>query len=148
MKLGRTIVAFLLASAITYALAVAFLTQQVIAKRAAIGANYTLDQQITTFVDNLIGLAPAYVLVLTIALLLGFLIAAVVKRILKPLAPVAYPIGGAAAVYMAIFMIENIAASGGAGALEGARGALGMGLQSFAGFMGGVVFAVTRGRSE
>lgn len=146
MKLGRTILAFLLAVATTYVLAVAFLTQQVIAKRAAIGANYTLDQQFTTFVDNLIGLMPAYGAVLTIALLLGFLIATVVKRILKPLARVAYPIGGAAAVYTAIYMIENIVAGGGVGALEGARGSMGMGLQSFAGLMGGVVFAVTRGR--
>lgn len=147
MKLARTILAFILAVATTYGVAVVFLTQQVFEKRAAIGAVYTRDQQITTLVDNLVGLASAYGAVLSIALLLGFLIAAGVKRILKPLAPLAYPVGGAAAVYTAIFLIENIAASGGAVAMEGARGAVGMGLQSFAGFIGGVVFAVTRGRS-
>ncbi len=135
-----------MAAATTYALAVVFLTQQVIAKRAAIGAVYTADQQIATFFDNLLGLAPAFGVVVTIALLLGFVIAAGVKRILKPLAPVAYPIGGAAAVYTAIYLIENTIASGGVGALEGARGLTGMGLQSFAGFIGGFVFAVMRGR--
>ena len=107
MKFVRTILAFILAVATTYGVAVVFLTQQVIEKRAAIGAVYTRDQQFTTLVDNLIGLASAYSTVLSIALLLGFLIAAGVKRILKPLAPIAFPIGGAAAVYTAIFLIEK-----------------------------------------
>ncbi len=147
MKLGRTILAFLLAVAASYVVAIIFFTQQVIAKRAAIGANYTSEQQLATFVDNFLGLAPAYGVVVAIALLLGFLVAAGVKRILTPLAPVAYPIGGAAAVYAAIFLIENTAGSGGVGALEGARGAVGMGLQSFAGFIGGIVFAMMRGRA-
>lgn len=155
MKLVQTIVAFLLAVAASYVVAIMFFTQQVIASRAAIGAIYTPEQQFATFVDNFFGLAPtlgvgmepAFGDVWAIALLLGFLVAAGLKRILTPLAPVAYPIGGAAAVYAAIFLIENTAGSGGVGALEGARGALGMGLQSFAGFIGGVVFAMMRGRA-
>lgn len=147
MTVMRTIAGFLLATATTYILAVAFMTQQVIEKRAAIGAHYTQAQQFSTFTENLTGLAAAYGVVVMIALLLGFAVAAGVKRILKPLAPIAYPVGGAAAVFTAIYLIENTIAAGGVGALEGARGAVGIGLQCLAGFVGGVVFALISRRS-
>jgi hypothetical protein len=79
-------------------------------------------------------------------LLVGFLVAAGLKRILTPLAPVAYPIAGAAAVVAAIWLIENVVAGGGVGAIGGARDALGMALQGLAGLAGGTVFAALRGR--
>ena len=148
MRFARMGLAFIAAAVTTFVLASVFYTQQVLAKQAAIGARYTTGQQVETYIDNLIGLAPAYGVVLTIALLIGFLVAAIVKRILVPLAPVAYPIAGAAAVFTAVWSIENLVAGGGVGALGGARDALGIALQCLAGFAGGVVFAVARGRAQ
>ncbi len=148
MRLARMGLAFAAAAVTTFVLASVFYTQQVLAKQAAIGARYTAGQQVETYIDNLIGLAPAYGLVLTIALLIGFLVAAIVKRVLVPLAPVAYPIAGAAAVSTAIWAIENLVAGGGVGALGGARDAVGIAFQCFAGFAGGVVFAVARPRAK
>lgn len=145
MSIFRLGAAFIASSAVTYTLASAFYTQQVLAKQAAIGAVYTAEQQAATYLDNFLGLAPAYGAVLTTALLIGFVVAAFVKRVLKPLAAVAYPIAGAAAVFTAIWSIENLVAGGGVGAMGGARDALGVALQCLAGFAGGVVFAVTRG---
>ena len=146
MSLVRIAIAFVAANLATYILAVLFFTQQVIAKQAEIGAVYTLPQKADTFLDNLMGLAGSYGAVLAIALLLGFLVAAGVKRVLTPLAPIAYPVAGAAAVFTAIYLIENTIAAGGVGALGGARGLVGIGLQCFAGFVGGGVFALLRGR--
>lgn len=148
MRFARMGLAFIAAAVTTFVLASAFYTQQVLAKQAAIGARYTAGQQVETYIDNLIGLAPAYGVVLTIALLIGFLVAAIVKRVLVPLAPVAYPVAGAAAVFTAIWAIENFIAGGGVGALGGARDAVGIALQCLAGFAGGVVFAVARGRAQ
>jgi len=138
--------AYLAASLTTVTLASLFYTQQVLAKQAAFGAVYTREQQIRTYIENLFGLAPSYGVILAIALLVGFLIAAALKRVLTALAPVAYPIAGAAAVLVAIWLIENVVAGGGVGALGGARDAMGLALQGLAGFVGGAVFAVLRGR--
>jgi hypothetical protein len=148
MRIFRMIAAYLGAVVTTFVLASVFYTQQVLAKQAAIGAVYTPEQKLATYVDNFIGLASGYGVVLAIALLIGFLIAAVVKRFLKPLARIAYPAAGAAAVFTAIWAIENLVAGGGVGALGGARDALGIALQCLAGFAGGMVFALTRGASR
>ncbi|MBL4620509.1 MAG: hypothetical protein JKX88_10490 [Marinicaulis sp.] len=157
MRLLRMGLAYLAAVIVTYVLASAFYTQQVLAKQAAIGIVYTQEQQISTYVYNFVGLAriyrngvwePSYGIMLAIGLLIAFLIAAVVKRILKPLAPIAYPIAGAAAVFTVIWAIENLVAPGGVGAIGGARDALGVSLQCLAGAAGGLVFALTRGTSR
>lgn len=146
MRILVYIPAYLLGTASAYVFASGFYTQQVVAKQAAFGADYTLAQQGQVYWENFIGLAPAYGVVLAVALLLGFLVAAVVKRILTPLAPVAYPLAGAAAVFTAIWLIDHTIGEGGVGAIGGARDALGLGLQCLAGFIGGAVFASLRPR--
>ncbi len=150
MRVVNTIFAYLLAVAVTYSLAVAFYTQQVIAKVEAIGAVYSQQQKINTFTENFLGLAfreqPSFGLMMAIALLIGFIIAFGVKRILKPLAPVAYPIAGAAAIVAMLAFIESTIAGGGAGVFGGARDAMGLALQGLAGFLGGAAFAFKRPR--
>lgn len=141
MPILRLAIAYIAAVATAFVAASIFYTQQILAKQAEIGADYTPAQQIDTYAANLVGLAPAYGVVLAIALLAGFIIAAIVKRILKPLAPIAYPLAGAAAVFTALYLIENVMAAGGAGAFGGARGPLGLSLQCLAGAAGGLVFA-------
>ncbi len=146
MNIWRTLIAFLMATLATFVSGSVFYTQQVVSEQISIGADYTLGQQAAALMMNLKGLAPAYGGVMMLALLIGFLIAARLKRVLTPLAPVAYPIAGATAVVAAIWLIDNTAGRGGVGAIGGARDAVGMGLQSFAGLVGGVVFAALRGR--
>ena len=143
MMITRMLAAYLAAAVVTFTLASAFYTQQDIARQPPI---FTREQEIQQYIANFFGLAPSYGVVLAIALLIGFLIAVPVKRVLTPLARVAYPIAGASAVLVAIWFIENIMAAGGAGALNGVRGFTGHALQGAAGFAGGVIFAVLRGR--
>lgn len=140
MKFLRIIGAYVAAAAVTYLAAAIFYTQQIIAKQAAIGAVYSPGQQLETYVANLLGLT-LYGEVIAAALLIGFVVAAGLKRVLKPLAPVAYPLAGAGAVLAVIVLIENTAAAGGAGAIGGARDALGLALQGLAGALGGAVFS-------
>lgn len=144
MLIGRTLGAFLAAIIAAYIAAGGFYTQQIIAKQAAIGMVYTPAQQVDTYLANYGGLW-AYGAILAVALLLGFLVAFGAKRLAKPLAPVAYPVAGAAAVFVAILLIESVL-GGGAGVIGGARDALGMGLQALAGGLGGLVFALLRPR--
>lgn len=144
MGILRYVVAYCAAVAVQFVAGGFFYTQQVLAKQFAVGAVYTPAQQLEAYLANYAGLAPLYGAVMAIALLLGFLVASVAKRVLKPLAPIAYPIAGAAAVAAAILLIENTAAAGGAGAIGGARDALGLGLQAASGALGGLVFALLR----
>ena len=137
--------AFVVAVAVTFTAASFFYTQQVLAKQAKIGAEYTQAQTTDIYLMNLAGLAPAFGAVLAIALLLGFGVAAVVKRILRPLALVAFPVAGAASVLAAIYLIEMLMAPGGAGVIGGARDGVGLALQGLAGALGGIVFALLRG---
>jgi len=150
MSIIRTFFAYVLAVAVTYLFSAIFYTQQLIAKQQAVGAVYTPEQSARFFMENLYGLGfrdvPSLGIVIAIGLIIGFAVAFVVKRILKPLAPVAYPIAGAAAVVLALYLIESTAAGGGAGAIGGARGALGLTLQAVAGFLGGMAFAFVRPR--
>ncbi|MEO1135201.1 MAG: hypothetical protein AAFW68_01160 [Pseudomonadota bacterium] len=140
----RTIIAYLLSTAATYVVATAFYTQQVIAKQAAIGAVYLPSQQFSTLIQNLTGLW-IYGAMIAIALVVGFGVAFFVKRLLQPLAPIAYPTAGAAAMLGMILLIEQ-QLGGGAGIIGGARDALGLTLQCIAGFIGGAVFATMRSR--
>jgi hypothetical protein len=146
MQIIRHAAAFIAAVITAYTVAVGFYTQQVLAKQAEIGAIYTPAQQAQTYFENFIGLAPAYGLMVAIAFLVGFVVAAGVKRIVVPLAPVAYPLAGAAAMWALIWAIETFVASGGVGAIGGARDALGVGLQMLAGLVGGAVFEWLRPR--
>lgn len=140
----RHALAFIAGVAAAYVLSATFYTQQILAKQAMIGAAYTPAQQFQTYAMNFLGLAPSFGVVLAIALLIGFVIAAGVKRVLAPLAPVAYPIAGGAAVFAALQLIENFVGGGQVGAIGGARDALGLGLQVVAGVVGGAVFALAR----
>lgn len=150
MKIAHTIFAYALAVAVTYVFSVLFYTQQVIAKVEAVGAVYSQQQKVDTFVENFMGLAfrdqPSLGLMLAVALAIGFAVAFVLKRILKPLAPVAYPVAGAAAVVALLVYIEGSVAGGGAGVIGGARDAVGLSLQGLAGFLGGAAFAFARPR--
>ena len=147
MRILRMAAAYIAGVATAFTLGSVFYTQQVLAKQAEIGVVFTAEQQRDAYLANLIGLAPAYGMMLAVALLIGFAVAAGVKRVLKPLAPIAYPVAGAAAVFTLIWSIETFVAGGGVGAIGGARDAFGMGLQMLAGAAGGTVFAFARGRS-
>ncbi|CAO1654191.1 hypothetical protein [Parasphingorhabdus sp. NYA22] len=80
----------------------------------------------------------AYLAIIAIALLAGFLIATILKRFLPNLARVAYPIAGAAAIAVtlgAMYMVFQTIP------ISGARSTMGFLGQVFAGALGGWVFA-------
>lgn len=84
-----------------------------------------------------------YYAVIVIALLLGFGIAALVKRFLPSLASIAYPVAGAAALGMVLGLMymqfQTIP-------ISGARGPFGFASQVIAGGIGGWIFASLWGR--
>ncbi|MEO1253211.1 MAG: hypothetical protein AAFW81_12800 [Pseudomonadota bacterium] len=138
----RTMIAFLTAVIAAYLFASVFYTYQVIGAQAAIGATYTPAQQAETYAANLIGLWQ-YGAMIAVAFVIAFLVAAGARRVLKPLAPVAYPVAGAASILVLLYAVEA-QLGGGAGVIGGARTATGLALQCLAGAIGGFVFALMR----
>lgn len=134
----RNIAAYIAAVIAAYALGAVFHTQMVFAALAGAGAEIPLSLRLETTAGDLIGLWQ-YAAVVAIALLVGFAVAAILKRILKPLAPIAYPLAGAAGVALALTLMSM--QYYGTTPIAGARGPVGFALQCLAGAAGGVVFA-------
>ena len=86
-----------------------------------------------------------YYVIIVVALLLGFGIAALVKRFLPGLSRIAYPVAGAAALAMVLGLMylqfQTIP-------ISGARSTLGFASQVIAGGIGGWIFATLWGRAK
>lgn len=140
----RNIGAFFIAVAITYGAGVLAYTYRVLAARAEFGITFGADAQLEFLIANLAGLG-LYGAMLAVALAVGFPVAWGVKSVLKILAPIAYPVAGAAAILTLILIINNVF-GGGFAVLAGARETEGVLLQGAAGLLGGIVYAILRPR--
>lgn len=134
MRFVRWIGALIIASLGTYVVAVIANAQFVIGAHN-VPVSFADRLNMTAFdVSNM----WLYLVVILIALLLGFAIAALVKRLVPSLAEVAYPVAGAAAlgVVLGLMYIQFQTIP-----ISGARGAFGFASQVIAGGIGGWIFA-------
>lgn len=76
--------------------------------------------------------------VIAIGLGIGFLVAAVLKKILVPLASIAYPAAGAVAMLTPLLLMKNVF---GVFPILGAQTSTGLVLQIVAGIFGGLIFS-------
>ena len=146
MTIIRAVVGFAVAWLVSFSLSAGFYTQQVLAGYGDLGLDVSAKTAWTTFTENFAGLLTGYESaswgqILAVALMVAFAVAFAVKRIVRPLAAVAYPIAGALGVASVILIIESVFDN--AGVFGGARGAFGVALQALAGLAGGVAFAAT-----
>lgn len=125
-----------------FLLSAAFLTQQTLS--AYPGFEVTAASFAETYGMNVAGLSTGspFIGILAACFGIGFAVAAVLKRLIKPLAPVAYVIAGAAALPALFYLVENVMLGGGVGAFFGARDPAGLALQALAGAAGGLVFTL------
>lgn len=147
MALIRTIIAYLLAVAGTFIGASTFHTHQILSGLRKLGVEISLGQQATATLDDLVGftvrsdVGVSFPIIIAAGMLVAFLVAEILKKLLRPLAPYAYMIAGAAAMASIIllmvtaFQITPIA---------GARGTMGLVLQGFAGLIGGTIFTILK----
>ena len=146
MAAVRIFIGYAAAAVISVVLASAFHTQMVIGALGDAGALVPFDRRLAMTGDDLVGLIPQFGPVIAIALALGFLVAAGLRRVLKPLAPIAYPLAGAAAIGVALTVMGM--AFDGITPLAGARTPLGFALQCLAGAIGGLIFSTIAVRSK
>lgn len=138
-QLLRLFLAFLASVLVTFVFASAFHTQNVLSGLSALGVEISPSTRLSTTYKDMVGLAGLFTIVIAIALFVGFTIAAILKRILTPLAPIAYPLAGAAALGTMLWLMSMQFE---ATPIAGARGFIGFSLQMLAGSIGGYVFAL------
>lgn len=152
MAMFRVLAAFLVSLLGAVTAGSAFASLMVQNAQIAVGGEYTTADRIAGFTEDYQGLVVgtlfqngmpgSYTLVIAIALAVGFLVAFGMKRLIKPLAPIAYPLAGAAAVALTLALMSMQFYS--TTPIAGARGPLGFGLQMLAGAIGGMIFAALR----
>jgi hypothetical protein len=142
MAIVRILIGLLGAVTAGFLLSAAFLTLQTLS--AYPGFEVTPATLAETYGLNVAGLATGspFIGILAACFAIGFAVAAVLKRLLKPLAPVAYVIAGAAALPALFYLVENVMLGGGVGAFFGARDPADLALQALAGAAGGLVFTL------
>ncbi len=141
MRFVRWIGALIAGALATYVLAV-IANAQFVMSAHGVPVSFSDRLNMTAFDVSNMGL---YLVIILVALLLGFLIAALVKRFVPSLSAVAYPIAGAAAIgatlglmYMQFQTVP----------ISGARSAMGFLSQVIAGGIGGWVFAKLAGAAK
>jgi hypothetical protein len=148
IRILRYGIAFGVAAVVTYVLAATFYAQTIIGELTKLGVEVSFMDRVRHSIDDILGMTDSafgvratYAVVLVAGLLVAFPVALGVKAVLKPLARIAYPVAGAAAVGMVVFLIWK---TQGPGAVAAIREPLGVALQVLAGLIGGIVFAVLR----
>jgi hypothetical protein len=148
VRIVRYGIAFGVAFLVAYGLAATFYAQTIIGELQALGVEVSLADRLRHSVDDVIGMTDSafgwmgsYASVMLIALLVAFPVALLVKAVLKPLAPIAYPVAGAAAVGLVVYLIYK---TQGPGAVAAIREPVGIALQMLAGLVGGIVFSLLR----
>jgi len=139
MRVLKVIGAFLLAFAAAFVGVSLAHTEFVLAGLSAVGAAPSLADNLRTCVADIGGLFPSLGPVLAIALAIGFVVAAGLKRVLTPLAGVAYPVAGFTAMATALIAMR---ASFHTTPLAGARGPEGFVVICLMGALGGLVFSM------
>lgn len=128
-----------LASVVTAALATTLSTQFVIAALADIGANVDFAKRLSMTWADLRGLAPLYFVFLGLGLVIAFLAAGGLYRLVKKLRSVIFIVAGAVAVAVTLILMEKVFFD--VPLIAGARSGFGFFMQMIAGAVGGFVFA-------
>lgn len=142
MTFVRIALGYLVAVAATTVAGSALQTHIVARDLIHAGATIPAGTQLATMASDLQTFGPQFAAIVAIALAVGFLVAAVLKRVLTPLAPIAYPLGGACAIAAALVVLPILLKLDGIVPLAGSRGALGFSLQALAGALGGLLFSL------
>lgn len=142
-KALRLFVDFIAAVIACFVLASLFHTQSVLYRLIELGVEIDFSTRLSTSLEDMIGLFPAYGATIFLALLIGFSTVAFIQKFMKKNASALYPLAGCIAILAALIAMHPILDIT---LIAGARSTFGMGLQAIAGIFGGWVFMYQRNR--
>ena len=131
----------------TVVLGVFLQTQNVLSRLEDVGADVGVMERISMSFYDLRYLGSLYILFISLALAIAFLVGGLVFHFAKFGRPLIYAVAGSTAMLVMLFAMKQ--AFFDVQMIAGARDAVGMGLQMIAGAIGGVVFAfVSRSKEK
>jgi hypothetical protein len=147
----RALIAYLIATAVTFAAASFAHTQMVLNELSAMGAPVDAGVRLSTALSDMIGLLAAgsppgiFPVIIAIGLLVAFPAAGLVARLAPGLRWFVFMVAGAIAIFVIFTALKSALGTVG---LFGARGTMGLALQMGAGALGGLVFSALKPRME
>ncbi len=138
MKLVKAFFAYLLAVVATTVLGSLAATQFVLAELRTMQVAVPFSVRIETTVHDIVGMGPTFAPIVAGALLVAFLVAALLTRFVPLPDRRWYLVGGFVGLIAALLLIKVVL---GGTPIAGARGTLGLVSQGMAGLIGGWVFA-------
>jgi hypothetical protein len=138
MKLVKAFFAYFLAVVATTVLGSLAATQFVLAELRTMQVAVPFSVRIETTVHDIVGMGPTFAPIVAGALLVAFLVAALLTRFVPLPDRRWYLVGGFVGLIAALLLIKAVL---GGTPIAGARGTLGLVSQGMAGLVGGWVFA-------
>jgi len=120
-------------------LGITFQTQNVLARLGDIGADVSFGDRLSMTFYDIQHLGSLYIIFISIALAVAFLLGGLVYRFAKFGRPIIYMVAGGVAILVMLFAMK--AQFFDVHIIAGARDAFGLGLQMLAGAIGGLIFA-------
>jgi hypothetical protein len=145
----RAILAYLVASAVTFFAASAAHTQMILNELAAMGAPVDMALRLSQSLADMSGLLASgsppgiFAIIIALGLVIAFPLAGLVARLAPGLRWFVFMVAGAVAMFVIFTALKSALGTVG---LFGARGAMGLALQMGAGALGGLVFALLKPR--
>ena len=138
MKFVKAFFAYLLAVVATTVLGSVAATQFILAELRTMQVAVPFSVRIETTVHDIVGMSPTFAPIVAGALLVAFLVAALLTRFVPLPDRRWYLVGGFVSIIAALLLVKAML---GGTPIAGARGTLGLVSQGIAGLFGGWVFA-------
>lgn len=138
MKFIKVIAAYLLAVAATTALGSILATQFVLAELGTMQVDVPLSVRLQATVHDVVGMSPTYAPIVAGALLVAFLVAALLTYFVPLPRRRWYLVGGFLGIIAALLLVKSVL---GGTPISGAKDSLGLIAQGIAGLSGGWIFA-------
>lgn len=137
MKFIKAVFAYLPAVLTTTALGSVAATQFVLADLRMMGVEVPLGVRLETTVHDIIGMSPTFAPIVAAALLVAFLVAALLTRFIPLPERGWYLVGGCVAMIAALLLVKSVL---GGSPIAGANDTFGLIAQGIAGLVGGWTF--------
>lgn len=138
MKWLKRFAYLLMASIVGFVFASMLHTQAVLGGLSEIGIIISFSDRLSTTIQDMLGLAPSYGLIILIALTIAFSVTGLINKRLQTRAWYLYPLAGAAAFLVMLLAMQPIL---NVTLIAGARGTLGLAMQVSAGLIAGICFS-------
>ena len=140
--MGKVVLAFFVAVIATYTVGTITYSQLNLAQLIEMGIDIAFGTRVDTAGHDFLSMTSIYLPAMTFALLLGFLVASLVVKIVPQLRYLGFVVGGAVALLAMNLALTEVA--GGIHGLAVTRTGMGLLSQCLAGAIGGYAFALVR----